>query len=92
MAVEDLAELAQSIDYAKLLKVEQLVIDDSNEPLRAQAYAFRDTVVNGAPPVVTASDGLAAVRVAKQIVEAIKHHRWDGAQGDRAGLDIIQKD
>jgi predicted dehydrogenase len=92
MAVEDLAELAQSIDYAKLLKVEQLVIDDSNEPLRAQAQAFRDTVVNGAPPVVTASDGLAAVRVAKQIVEAIKHHRWDGAQGDRAGLDVIQKD
>ena len=88
---EDLAELAESIDYAKLLKVEQLVVDDSNEPLRCQAEAFRQTVVNGAPPVVSASEGLAAVRVAHQIVESIKRHRWDGSDSHRKGLNILRK-
>ena len=44
----DLAELAQSVDYAKLLKIEQLVVDDSTEPLRRQAEAFRQCVVDGA--------------------------------------------
>jgi len=90
--VEDLAELAQSVDYAKLLRVEQLVIEESNEPLRMQAEAFRQTVEHGAPPVVSAADGLAAIRVADRIVEAIKHYRWDGAKSQRQGLDVIKKD
>jgi len=90
--VEDLAELAQSVDYAKLLRVEQLVIEESNEPLRMQAEAFRQTVEHGAPPVVSAADGLAAIRVANRIVEAIKHYRWDGAKSQRQGLDVIKKD
>ena len=92
MDVDDLAELAESMDYAKLLKVEQLVVDDSTEPLRKQAEAFRETVVNGAPPVVSAVEGLAAVRLAQTIVESIKHHRWDGTASEREGLDVIRKD
>ncbi len=64
MDVDDLAELAGSVDYAKLLNVEELVVDDSTEPLRQQAEAFRKTVEEGAPPVVSAVDGLSAVRVA----------------------------
>ena len=89
---EDLAELAESVDYIDLIKVEQLVVDDSIEPLRRQAEAFRQTVVDGAPPVVSASDGLAAVRCANQIVEAVKRHRWDGAASGRKGLNVIGKD
>jgi predicted dehydrogenase len=89
--VDDLAELAQSVDYAKLLKVEELVVDDSTEPLRRQAEAFRDTIVKGTPPVVSAEEGLAAVRVAADIVEAIKHYRWDGTQSPREGLDVIRR-
>ena len=92
MKVEDLAELAQNIDYAKLLKVEQLVVDDSAEPLRRQAEAFLATVRDGAPPVVSGAAGLAAVRVAQQIVESVKHYKWDGQPGGREGLDIISKD
>ncbi len=91
LEVEDLAELAQSMDYTKLLKVEQLVVDESIEPLKMQAEAFRQTVENGVAPVVSALDGLAAVRVAHRIVEAIKHHKWDGSPDGRQGLDIIQK-
>lgn len=90
--VNDLAELAGSIDYASLLKVEELMIDDSTEPLRRQAEAFRESVVNHAPPVVPASDGLAAVRVANQIVEQIKHYPWDGTGSQREGLDVIKKE
>jgi len=90
--VEDLAELAQTLDYAKLLKVEQLVIDESADPLRRQAEAFRQTVEEGLPPVVSAADGLAAVRVADRIVESVKNYRWDGQASDRAGLDIIRRE
>jgi predicted dehydrogenase len=91
MDVEDLSELASSVDYTKLIKVEQLSMDDSIEPLRSQAEAFRRTVVEGAPPVVSAADGLAAIHVAYGIVEAIKSHKWDGYASSRKGPDIIRK-
>jgi predicted dehydrogenase len=90
--VDDLAELAGSVDYAKLLRVEELVVDDSTEPLRKQAEAFRETVVNGAAPVVSATDGLAAIRVADEITERIRSYRWDGVESDRQGFDVIQRD
>ena len=90
--VSDLAELAQSVDYTKLLKVEELVVDDSIEPLRSQAEAFRATVVEGKAPVVSAADGLAAVRLAQRIVDSIKSYRWDGKASDRTGLGVITKD
>jgi predicted dehydrogenase len=90
--VDDLAELAGSTDYTELLKFEQLVVDESIEPLRKQAEAFRETVVNGAEPVVSASDGLAAVRVAGRIVQEVKNYRWDGPTSGRTGLDIITRD
>ncbi|MHC4295398.1 MAG: Gfo/Idh/MocA family protein, partial [Planctomycetota bacterium] len=90
--VEDLADLAESVDYTSLINVEQLVVDESIEPLRHQAEAFRRTVLEGAPPVVPARDGLAAVRCAHKIVDAVKQHRWDGAASERAGLGIIAKD
>ena len=89
--VEDLAELAESVDYARLVRFEQLVVDESIEPLRRQAEAFRATVVEGAPPVVSASEGLAAVRTAHDIIEAIRRHRWDGKATAREGLDVIDK-
>ncbi len=92
MDVEDLAELTESVDYARLLKVEELVVDESTEPLRRQAEAFRETVVNGAAPVVSAAEGLAAVRLADRIVQAVKHHRWDGGASPREGLDVIRRD
>ncbi|MFB3892523.1 MAG: Gfo/Idh/MocA family oxidoreductase [Phycisphaerae bacterium] len=92
--VDDLAQLAQSVDYTKLLAVEQLVVDDSTEPLRSQAEAFRRTVVEGEEPVVSAIDGLKAVRLANRIIDAVKHYKWDGpaSQTGRQGLDVITKD
>ena len=87
----DLAELAQTVDYTKLLKVEELVVDDSIEPLRAQAASFRDSIVNGQAPVVSAEQGLAAVQLASDIVDHIKHYKWDGTKSSREGLDVLKR-
>lgn len=65
-AVKDLA----SLDYTKIVKVEELTIDDV-EPLRAQNEAFIRCVTTGEPPIVSGDDGLAAVEVAEAIVGAI---------------------
>ena len=91
MDVDDLAELAQNVDYTKLLKIEQLTPDDSVDPLTLQAEAFRKTVEQGVPPVCSASDGLAAVRTARRIVKCLEHHKWDGKESARTGLGIISK-
>ena len=90
--VEDLAELAETVDYAKLLHVEELTVDDSSEPLQGQARAFVDSIVNNAPPAVPAEDGLAALELAEQIVDSIKAHRWDGDASSRQGLDILSRE
>jgi predicted dehydrogenase len=91
MDAGDIAELAQTVDYTKLLKVEELVIDDSAEPLKRQAEAFARTVEQGQPPVCSAEEGLAAVRTAQAIVEEIARHRWDGRPEGRSGPDILRK-
>jgi predicted dehydrogenase len=91
MDVDDIAELAQTVDYTKLLKVEELHPDESADPLTSQAEAFRKTVEEGTPPVCSAADGLAAVRTARNIVSAIREHQWDGDATDRSGPDIIKK-
>ena len=90
--VDDLAELAESIDYTQLLKVEELVMDDAAEPLAEQVRAFRETVVGGVEPVVSAAEGLAAIRIAGQILQAVKNHRWEGSDAGPKGLDVIRKE
>jgi len=89
--VDDLADLTESVDYRSLLKVEELTVDESAEPLRHQAEAFRRRVGGGAPPVVAGADGLAAVETATAIVNAVQEHRWDGAQSDRKGPDVLRR-
>jgi len=89
--VEDLTELAESVDYTKLIKLEELVVDETSEPLRKQAEAFARSVLDGEPPVVSAADGLVAVACANDIIQSIKRHRWDGARSAREGLGIIRR-
>jgi predicted dehydrogenase len=93
MDAADLAELAfKGADYTKLVKIEQLVIDETTEPLRKQAEAFVRSIRDGAEPVVPGAEGLAAVRCGEAIMDAIQCHRWDGAASDRHGLDIISRE
>ncbi len=72
--LDDLAQLA-NLDFGKMVNVEPLVIDDV-EPLRAELESFLDSVHKGTPPAVSAEDGVAAVRLASQIVDAINAHDW----------------
>jgi len=92
MDARDLAEFALGADYTKLVKFEELKVARTVEPLRNQAEAFCRCVREGAPPVVSGRDGLAAVRCAEAITESIKAHKWDGEASDRHGLDILRKD
>jgi predicted dehydrogenase len=71
---EDLSQMA-GVDFGSLVKVEPLLVDDV-EPLRAEQEAFLESVGSGKPPAVSAEDGVAAVRLAADIVTALKAHRW----------------
>ncbi len=68
-AIDDLSQ----IDFAELVNVEELQIDDI-EPLRAELDSFIDAVRGNSKPIVSAEDGLAAVELAQQIVAAAGSH------------------
>lgn len=87
--IEDLSQMA-GLDYGKLVRVEPLQIDDQ-DPLRSELESFLQCVRTRARPPVSAEDGVAAVRLAEQIVQSLAEHRWDGDAGDRVGLaaDIV---
>ena len=89
MGMDDIADLAGSMDYTRLIKVEQLEVDDSAEPLRRQAEAFARTVTQGEAPVVPAEAGLAAIQCADSILQAVRTHKWDGRGSAREGLNIL---
>ncbi len=72
--LDDLSQMA-SLDFGKMINVEPLQVDDV-EPLRAELEAFLASVRTGAPPAVTAEDGVAAVRLAADIVQSIQTHEW----------------
>lgn len=83
--VENLSQLA-GLDFGKLVTVEPLTIHDK-DALQDELETFLDCVRNKKPPAVSAEAGVAAVRLAENIVGSIKDHRWDGAATGRIGLD-----
>jgi predicted dehydrogenase len=82
--IEDLSQMA-GLDFGKMVHVEPLSIDDQ-DPLGVELDAFLKCVASRTKPPVSVEDGLAAVRLASQIVAALSAHRWDGEGGDRVGL------
>ena len=83
--IEDLSQMA-GLDFGKMVHVEPLQIDDQ-DPLRTELTSFIDCIRDRRPPPVSAEDGVAAVRLAEQIVQAVASHRWDGEGGARIGLE-----
>jgi predicted dehydrogenase len=83
--LEDLSQVA-GLDFGKLVHVEPLQIADK-DPLRDELESFIGCVRTKRPPAVSAEDGVAAVRLAEQIVACIQAHRWDGDAGSRVGLE-----
>lgn len=88
--LDDLSQLAGA-DFGKLVKVEPLLIDNK-DALGAELETFIECVRTHSKPPVTVDDGVRAVRVASQIVDRIKSHRWDGDEAGRVGLaaDIVR--
>ncbi len=82
--IEDLSQMA-GLDFGKMVHVEPLQIDDQ-DPLRTELEGFLNAIRTGDRPPVTGEDGLAAVRLAEQVVASLSAHRWDGATSDRVGL------
>ena len=83
--IEDLSQMA-GVDFGKLVKIEPLTIEN-RDALEDELATFVECVRERKQPPVSARDGVAAVRLAEQIVESVKQHRWDGAASDRVGLD-----
>ena len=78
------------IDYGSLVqsmvKSEPLLMDeDANrtDPLTGQLTSFLNAVRHDKPPEVDATAGFEAVRVAEQVVTAIKQHQWEGLDNCR---------
>jgi predicted dehydrogenase len=87
--IEDLSQMA-GLDFGKMVHVEPLQIDDQ-DPLRTELETFVECVRTHKRPPVSVEDGVAAVRLAEQIVQSIATHAWDGDAGGRVGLaaDIV---
>lgn len=83
--IESLSQLA-GVDFGKMVQVEPLTIEDK-DALHSELDTFVECVRLKKRPPVSAEDGVAAVRLAQQIVAAVKEHRWDGVDGARVGLD-----
>ncbi len=69
---EDLSQMKNS-DFGSMVKVEPLLIDDT-EPLRAELTSFLGALRTGSHPEVSGEEGVAAVRMASEIVDSLQKH------------------
>ena len=74
---EDLSQL-QVTDFIDRVHVEPLQVTDA-EPLKAELDAFLASVRTGDSLAVSADEGLAALDLAMQIVDAAGRYQWDGS-------------
>ncbi len=72
--LDDISQLTGA-DFGSMVQVEPLQVDDV-EPLRAELEGFIESVRSGTRPAVSAEDGVAAVRLAADIVASLRDHRW----------------
>jgi len=91
MNAEDLSQM-QGADFGSLVKVEPLAVDNA-DPLQSQIESFLRWVRTGSPQdgttegrVASAEEGLAAVKLATDIVTSLQQHQWDGSAAGRVGL------
>ena len=65
--IEDITQ----VNYADLVDVQELQIEEGAEPLRLELESFTASVKEGTPVEVPATDGLRAVELAERIVAAM---------------------
>lgn len=71
---EDISQM-KDLDFGSLVTIEPLEVDDI-EPLRAELSSFLHAVRTGSAPEVSGEEGVAAVKMASDIVASIRQHDW----------------
>jgi len=66
--------------FRELLRVEELRLEDDDEPLRAELQAFVAAVRAGEPAPVSGEDGLRAVELAWRVRAALADNLWEGPE------------
>ncbi len=69
---EDLSQMKHA-DFGSLVTVEPLDVDDI-EPLRAELSSFLNALRTGTKPEVSGEEGVAAVKMATEIVNSLRSH------------------
>ncbi len=72
----DISQMA-NFDFAGMVNIEPLDVDDNVEPLKAEIESFLNAVRTGTEPAVTGKDGAEAVRLAERIVQTLEEHNWN---------------
>ena len=67
---EDLSQM-KNAEFGSLVAVEPLEVDDI-EPLRAELSSFLNALRTGTPPEVSGEEGVAAVKLATDIVNSLR--------------------
>jgi len=70
-----------SLDYSKIVQIEQLSMDlpaGEEDPLTAQLKDFLNAAERGHSPLVDGTAGYAAVDAAEQVIAAVRSHSWEG--------------
>jgi predicted dehydrogenase len=68
-------------DY--LVKREAPVVESN--AIEQELKDFAEAIRVGRAPRVTGADGRDAVAIAEMVLDAVREHRWDGADGNRKG-------
>lgn len=66
--------------FRDLLQVEELRLEDDDEPLRAELQAFTAAVAEGRPAPVSGEDGRRAVALAWRVRESLAASLWEGPE------------
>ncbi|MCH8852195.1 MAG: Gfo/Idh/MocA family oxidoreductase [Planctomycetes bacterium] len=69
---EDISQM-KNADFGSLVRVEPLDVDDI-EPLRAELSSFLNALRTGTKPEVSGEEGVAAVKMATEIVNSLRSH------------------
>lgn len=72
--IEDVSQFTAA-DYSKMVNVEPLVVS-SKDALQDELETFLECVRDRKRPPVSVEDGVAAVRLAEQIVTSLNTHNW----------------
>jgi len=79
----DIEALKKSM-FERFITVTELDGSD-DDALTAELSSFVSAVRHGTPPIVDGRAGVAALRVAEQILDNVRTHAWDGPNGQRIG-------